>query len=204
MPPEGLGVAFRYVGPFAFARDPRRGMLRAHLNREQSDMSSNDPDHDHEGDVAGLDALLSGMLATDKGQSTQEPPKAPLLTPRRLIALSVVAVVVLATVFVLTRPPARVPVFMDCQADALVVYEDVENPTRYSSRELITSEPFRQTLETIKNTENGVAVFLVRGKPTRAYYLARFVAKQAGCPHMKIDIGKDDRIDKAMLDELSP
>ena len=164
-------------------------------------MSSND--HDNEGDEAGLDALLSGMLATDKGQSTQEPPKAPLLTPRRLIALGVVAVVVLATVFVLTRPPARVPVFMDCQANALVVYEDVENPTRYSDDDLINGA-LKTTLETIKNTENGVAVFLVRGKPMRIYYMALSFANKANCPHMKIDIGEDDIIDKAMLDDLSP
>ena len=160
-------------------------------------------DQDHEGDEAGLDALLSGMLATDKGQGTQEPPKTPLLTPRRLIALSVVAVVVLATVIALTWPPARVPVFMDCQADELVVYEDVENPTRYNMGEL-TRDAFAKQLETIKNTENGIAVFLVRGKPFRVYYFARSVANGIGCPHMKIDIGKDDTIDKAMLDELSP
>ena len=77
------------------------------------------------------------MLATGKGIGTQEPPKTPLPTPRRLIALGVIVVVVLATVFVLTRSPSRVPEFMNCQAIALAVYEDVENPTRYSRDDLI-------------------------------------------------------------------
>ena len=168
-------------------------------------MSSNDPDHDHdhEGDEAGLDALLSGMLGGDKGQGTQDPPKAPLLTPRRLIVLGIIAAVAVATLFVLTRSPNRVPVFIDCQTNAVVVYEDVDNPTRYSRYELINGA-LDATLETIKNTERGVAVFLVRGRPMDMYYIARTLANNAGCPQFRIDIESDAIIDKAMLDDLSP
>ena len=168
----------------------------------------NDP-HDREDDAAGLDALLSGMLASDKvgesdGEGAQEPPKEPLLTPRLLIVLGIIAAVAVATLFVLTRPPKQVPVFIDCQTNAVVVYEDVDNPTRYSSDELIRSKAFTRTLETIKNTERGVAVFLVRGKPMRMYWMARSFAIQADCPQFRIDIESDAIIDKAMLDDLWP
>ena len=144
------------------------------------------------------------MLASDKAgeldtRGAREPPKAPLLMPRRLIALRIIAAVVFTTVFVTSTT-----VFIDCQADTLVVYEDVDNPTQYSSREQITSAPFRQTLETIKNTERGVAVFLVRGKPMRMYYMARSFANQDDCPHTRIEIGSDTIIDTAMLDDPSP
>lgn len=96
----------------------------------------------------------------------------------------------------------QVPTFIECTASTVVVYHNIDKKTRIRRSSLAGSDSFGKVLRAIKETNNGIAVFLVREDGVRTYFIARSVARTIYCPHGKLPVMGQGKLDLSAFDEI--
>lgn len=96
----------------------------------------------------------------------------------------------------------QVPTFIECTASHVVVYHNIDKKTRVRRSSLAGSDTFGKVLRAIKETDNGIAVFLVREDGVRTYFIARSVARTIYCPHGKLPVMGQGKLDLSAFDEI--
>lgn len=96
----------------------------------------------------------------------------------------------------------QTPTFIECTASTVIVYHSVGKTMRIRRSSLAGSDSFGKVMRAIRETDNGIAVFLVRDNGVRTYFIARSVARTLYCPHGKLPVVGHGKLDLSAFDEI--
>lgn len=97
---------------------------------------------------------------------------------------------------------ASVPTFIECREGSVVVYENAEETARVRRVMLAGDTTFGEIVRATRATDHGIAVFLVRERGVRTYFVARSVARTLGCRYGKIPVEGDGRLDLSAFESV--